>query len=285
MQQPALADIARSVHAITGLWLKTTPLAGGDIASVMLVTAENGQYVLKNHVAPPQGFFASESEGLASLANRGVRVPQVFATSEQYLLLEYLRPQQRSGSYFAAGEMLARLHLQPCASYGAPKDNYLATLLQPNGEFTDWAEFFLTRRLKFCLSQLRNLSAEENKRWGKFAQNVRPLLASCPQPSWLHGDLWAGNLLMSVHGPVFIDPACYAGDALVDIAMTHLFGGFSQQFYDGYRSLMPTREHEGELIRIYQIYPLLVHALLFDGADSRSSHYYRRAQGLRDVFL
>lgn len=279
----ALAEIARSVEKITGTWRFTAPLAGGDIATVLRIDAERGKFVLKTHRAAPSGLFASEAAGLASLAERGVRVPAVLAAAENYLLLQYLSP--GSDDYFAAGVMLGRLHRSAQAMYGAPSDNYLATIRQPNGVSANWSEFFLTRRIGFCLDRLRGLPRSEEERWSSFARAVETLLSTCPRPSWLHGDLWAGNLLMSAEGPAVIDPACYAGDPLVDIAMTRLFGGFPEQFYAGYRSVLPVREHEAELIRIYQLYPLLIHALLFDAGDSRASGYYRRAAALRDAFL
>ncbi len=283
MPPAALAEIARSVEKITGAWRSTAPLAGGDIATVLRIDSERGQVVLKTHNAAPGGFFASEAAGLASLAERGVRVPAVVAAAENYLLLQFLSP--GSDDYSAAGVMLGRLHRSAQAMYGAPADNYLATIWQPNGETASWPEFFLTRRIGFCVGRLRGVSPGEKERWNSFARAAEPLLAACPRPSWLHGDLWAGNMLMTAEGPVFIDPACYAGDALVDIAMTRLFGGFPQQFYEGYHSVLPVREHEAELIRIYQLYPLLVHALLFDAGYSRASGYYRRAAALRDGFL
>jgi len=42
-----------------------------------------------------------------------------------------------------------------------------------------------------------------------------------PQPSLLHGDLWAGNAGADKQGyPVIFDPACYYGDREADLAMT-----------------------------------------------------------------
>jgi len=61
---------------------------------------------------------------------------------------------------------------------------------------------------------------------------VTPLLDSCKSYSLLHGALWPGNLLYSKWGPVFIDPACYYRAALIDIAMSQLFGGLGEAFYD-----------------------------------------------------
>lgn len=275
------AESERQIVAITGNWKSVRPMSGGDIASVMLLEAERGSYVLKTHSAPPEGFFNSEVDGLSALRARSVKVPTVFAQGKNFLLMEYLMPARSGGDDFAAGVMLAELHRKKEEFYGAEKDNYLATILQPNYPTKNWAAFFISARLEFCLNKLRHITESENERWQKFFAAITPLLESCPYPSWLHGDLWAGNLLHSERGPFFIDPACYAGDALVDLAMTRLFGGFSPRFYEGYHSLMPRRAHEEKLLRIYQLYPLLIHSLLFDGADARYSGYYRRVCAVR----
>lgn len=283
MRHAALAGLAASLESTTGPWRTVEPLAGGDIAAVFLVSAACGRYVIKTHRNPAMGFFAAEAAGLEALARRSVRVPMVVAQGENYLLLEFV--ETGAPDYFAAGVMLAHLHEQPCKYYGAGADNYLATIRQPNAPTHDWPDFFCAQRLQFCLDQLAGLSMHERKRWQQFAAAIRRLIKTCPKASWLHGDLWSGNLLMGQQGPVFIDPACYAGDALVDIAMTQLFGGFPSEFYDGYRTIMPERWHEAELIRIYQLYPLLVHAILFDAGDCRKSGYYRRAVAVREAFL
>ena len=63
---------------------------------------------------------------------------------------------------------------------------------------------------------------------------------------------------------VFIDPAVYAGDPIVDIAMTKLFGGFPASFYEGYEEVSPISGSEIDVkIELYQLYYLLVHVALF----------------------
>ena len=42
--------------------------------------------------------------------------------------------------------------------------------------------------------------------------------------------------------PVIFDPAVYYGDREADVAMTGLFGGFGNDFYDGYNSEWPLPE-------------------------------------------
>jgi protein-ribulosamine 3-kinase len=61
------------------------------------------------------------------------------------------------------------------------------------------------------------------------------------------------------------DPAVYYGHREMDIAMTMLFGGFHQRFYDAYNNAYPLGTGWRERIEIAQLYPLLVHVNLFGG--------------------
>ena len=63
---------------------------------------------------------------------------------------------------------------------------------------------------------------------------------------------------------MLIDPAVYRGHGEVDLAMSELFGGFGQGFYDAYDSVTPISD-EYEVFRrdLYQLYFLLVHVNLF----------------------
>jgi aminoglycoside phosphotransferase (APT) family kinase protein len=64
--------------------------------------------------------------------------------------------------------------------------------------------------------------------------------AAAPPPALLHGDLWGGNLLVR-EGKLaaFIDPACYHGDAEVDLAMLCLFDSPDEAFWEAYGPLDP----------------------------------------------
>ena len=93
-----------------------------------------------------------------------------------------------------------------------------------------------------------------------------PELLVVEQPSLLHGDLWSGNLITNNDGlPALIDPAVYFGNREVDLAMTKLFGGFSNLFYDSYQECFPMEKGFQDRWDIYNLYPLLVHVNLFGG--------------------
>jgi fructosamine-3-kinase len=261
----------QAVEAVTGKIRQRGNLAGGDINILYRLHAEKGDFVIKTHRAPPPGLYASEALGLCSLRDAGLDTPEVLAHEEAFLLMEYLEP--GNTDMVKAGEMLAALHSIPTVRYGFTDDTYLATLLQSNRATDAAADFHFYQRLEPLLG------GSEQAKWEKFFEKTAPLLHSCPHPSLLHGDLWGGNLYHAARGPVFIDPAVYWGDALIDIAMTKLFGGFGRGFYDAYTANSPSRDAADDLISIFQIYPLLVHAKLFGGG------YYRNAVAIRDRFL
>lgn len=264
------------ISALIGQYAPAGRLGGGDIADTFLLKAQQGKFVLKTGKHLPRGIFASEAYSLSLLATAGVSVPRVVAAEDDYLLLEYLEAGE--GDDAAAGRMLARLHAKKASQSGLDRNTFLASLLQNNALSDAWADFYFNQRLLPVLERLPEYNAGEQAKWEKFFGKVANLLAMV-EPALLHGDLWAGNRYDAAQGPAFIDPACYYGDPLIDIAMTKLFGGFGVDFYRAYAELTPRRDAETELVQIYQLYPLLVHAQLFAGG------YYASAVRLRDVFL
>ena len=62
---------------------------------------------------------------------------------------------------------------------------------------------------------------------------------------------------------MLIDPACYVGPREADLAMTELFGGFPQSFYDAYKEAFPLQPGYEERRDLYNLYQLLNHLNLF----------------------
>ena len=86
-------------------------------------------------------------------------------------------------------------------------------------------------------------------------------------PSLVHGDLWCGNAAVDEQGRgVLFDPASWWADREVDLAMTRLFGGFSDAFYEGYESIWPLPESAKFRVEIYNLYHLINHANIFGGS-------------------
>ena len=97
-------------------------------------------------------------------------------------------------------------------------------------------------------------------------------------------DLWTGNAAVLADGRgVLIDPASWWADREVDLAMTHLFGGFSERFLEGYRSEWPLSEGFNQRIPVLNLYHLLNHANLFGGGYQQQSR--RILEDLRRLLL
>ena len=89
-------------------------------------------------------------------------------------------------------------------------------------------------------------------------------------PSLLHGDLWGGNYFFDQDGKATIyDPAVYYGHREIELAFTHLFGGFPSNFYSAYEETYPLSFGFSKRKDIYNLYPLLVHTNLFGGSYAR----------------
>jgi fructosamine-3-kinase len=82
-----------------------------------------------------------------------------------------------------------------------------------------------------------------------------------PAPSLLHGDLWTGNILVrDGRLAALVDPACYHGDAEVDLAMLELFSSPPGAFWEAYGRLPPGWRERRPL---YQLFPALAHVRLW----------------------
>jgi protein-ribulosamine 3-kinase len=80
----------------------------------------------------------------------------------------------------------------------------------------------------------------------------------------IHGDLWGGNYLINENEqPYLIDPAVCYGHREFDLAMTTLFGGFSDGFYEAYEETFPLQNGWRSRLDLWNLYPFLVHLNLF----------------------
>ncbi len=98
-------------------------------------------------------------------------------------------------------------------------------------------------------------------------ERVGELCGPPEPPARLHGDLWSGNVMADRHGrPLLIDPSAYGGHREVDLALLRLFGAPSERVFAAYEELTPLAYGWEERVELYQLLPLLVHALLFGGS-------------------
>ena len=242
---------------------------GGCINKSERLHLDSGLTVfLKQNSAAPVDMFQAEAIGLQALAARNaIKIPDVIHWEEDFLLIEDLGQGSTSYSFWKSlGESLAKLHSETIPQFGFSMDNYCGSTSQENTITDDGFEFFANYRiLKLASSAFhRNLLERQDlTALESIAANLSQLIP--PQDAVLiHGDLWSGNIHCAESGDVaLIDPAVYWGWAEAELAMTDLFGGFSNQFYESYESNSNIAKDWRERIPLYNLYHLLNHLLLF----------------------
>ena len=248
-------------------------VSGGDISSAYKVDTEKRAYFLKVNNAPfALDMFRAEQKGLEAIEKtRTIAVPHVHLVDsiegQSFLLMDLVESKRPDTyDYQRLGTQLAQLHQCSQTDFGFLSDNFIGSLTQQNNPHSDWATFYWFERtlpqlqmaLKTRLIQ-PDIIPEEQKAIILF-QNIFDDV----KPSLLHGDLWGGNYLIATDGtPYLIDPAVYYGHSMVDIAMSHLFGGFGTDFYNTYHEIIPKSTYYDAQIELYQLYYLLVHLNLF----------------------
>ena len=107
------------------------------------------------------------------------------------------------------------------------------------------------------------LKKKELKQIEFIASNLANLIPS-QKPVLIHGDLWSGNVHCDEQGnPCLVDPAAYWGWAEAELAMSELFGGFDQRFYESYESCSKVDNQWRERSQLYNLYHLLNHLIIF----------------------
>lgn len=257
----------------------TAPVTGGCISRTLRLEFESGLRAFLKW-APvsehPESLFTEEARSLQELARtKTLRVPTVLEVhcgiDENCLLLEWLEPgRETRASQQELGYGLAALHRHKAQHYGWEADNFIGSLPQSNRRHADWPTFWREERLWPQLERAAfQLEHTQRRRLEQLAEAAHDILADAAPDgaSLLHGDLWGGNVHFTADGvPALIDPASYYGHREVDLAMSRLFGGFDQEFYDAYEEAWPCAPAWQQRTAMYQLYYLLVHINLFGGS-------------------
>ena len=252
-------------------------LHGGSINQVFFVQNNKDKYVIKiNDKNTIQGMFEKEAKGLDILSNYNFKIPIVFGHGEidevSYIVIEYIAP-GRNIDWGLFGSKLAHLHQNSNDYFGLDHDNYIGSLKQKNTNKKTWAEFYEQVRIMPLVRRSFDLSLLD-KNEVRMAENFckkLPDLLPVENPSLIHGDLWSGNLISDKEGePVLIDPAVYYGFREMDLAMLNLFGSVPSKSIEEYENIFPLCKGWEKRTDINQLYPLLVHLILFGNSYKHS---------------
>ena len=175
-------------------------VSGGDINSAHEMTLADGRvvFVKSNSVADPT-MFAAEARGLAWLAQaRVLRVPEVLAVGEKFLVLERISPARRRPDFDERlGRALAALHRYGAPGFGLDHDNFIGRLPQCNVSASSWPDFYRSRRLEPQLRRARDAglcSSAMTRGFNRLFAMLDERVGPAEPVARLHGDLWGGGL-------------------------------------------------------------------------------------------
>ena len=264
------------------------PVQGGDINKSYGIQLSNGNLLfMKSNEKSKVDFFVKEAHNLKAIAKTNtIATPKIlgFGTEDgeevgySFLLLDFVELGNLDADFWEKfAENLGNMHKSTTEAFiskedlaegkifGFYEDNYIGKTKQINSPKITWVDFFRENRLapQFKMAE-KYFSTEDSKLIDKLLDNLADFLIEPRSPSLLHGDLWAGNVMCDTKPQaMLIDPACYVGHPEADIAMTELFGGFSDRFYAAYKNtglLQPQYEERRDL---YNLYHLLNHLNMF----------------------
>jgi fructosamine-3-kinase len=245
---------------------RSVPLGGGaarvELADGRTVVVKEGPGV------------AAEAAGLRWLAVRGgPPVPAVLAHDGARLVTEHVPPGRPSAAAAAElGRRLAALHTLPGQAFGTgppgtAEDAWIGRAPMRNVPAPKWAPWYATHRVAPYLATARDvgdLTTDEATLIERVCDRL-PELAGPPEPpARLHGDLWSGNVLWSTDGAWLIDPAAHGGHRENDLAMLALFGcPYLDTVLAAYDEVAPLAPGWRDRVPLHQLFPLLVHVVLF----------------------
>ena len=228
--------------------------------------------------------YAYEARSLAWLReahveNEGCPVPWVREVGTDRLTLDFVpttAPTTQAAQNF--GAQLARTHRAGAEAFGELPPNanmsFIADLPLPVGHWETFGSFYAQARIRPLAEVAKERQALTTIEYAviiELAEQLEtedPHLLGPPEPiARLHGDLWSGNVLWRRRDVVLIDPSAHGGHRETDLAMLALFGlPFLDEVLEAYDAEWPLAPGWLHRVSLHQVYPLLVHTILFGGS-------------------
>ncbi len=278
-----MSTAAESVAAITSQAVHAaTPLGG-----IWRLELSDGRIVVAKRGAPGQ--VRAEAAGLRWLqVPDGPPVPHVHGHDEQWLVTDYVPPGRLDG---AAGERLGRqlaaLHAAGAPAFGAappggPEQAWIGAAPMANVTAARWPQWYAEHRVLRYLRTAVDRGALDSAGAAaiqRICERVDELSGPAEPPARLHGDLWSGNVHAGADGRAWLlDPAAHGGHRETDLAMLALFGYPNlERLLTGYTDVAPLAPGWQQRVPLHQLFPLLVHAVLFGGGYGASAAAAARA--------
>ncbi|HVU13618.1 MAG TPA: fructosamine kinase family protein [Phototrophicaceae bacterium] len=237
-------------------------LSGGVISQTRRLTTASGlTFILKQSTNPPPDLYACEAQSLRTLKSAGMHTPEILLIGADFLVVSDLgsAPKEQL-DWEALGHALGQLHQHRNEKFGFEGDNYLGLLRQYNRWTDDGYVFFGQYRvLRFLEVPLtvQTLTSADRAALERLVSRLPELIPPQP-PALLHGDLWAGNILLGADGrAALIDPAVYYGWPEAELAMAQQYPGIPRVFFDAYVEVNPLAPGWWERLKILYIREIL----------------------------
>jgi len=260
-------------------------LGGGDINEAWaLELADGSRAFVKSRSDATADEYGAEAAGLEWLAEpRGLPVPEVLAVLDEPeargLVLAWIEPGRLSADgEEELGRGLAAVHGAGADAFDALPPGSPRRALRfggvelPLGSVpagSPWSTHYAAR-----LELLAGVALERDRVDSRCAdaltrvvERIAELAGPEEAPARVHGDLWSGNVQAGADGrPWLIDPAAHGAHRELDLAMLDLFGRVSARTLAAYEEVRPLATGRQERVGLWQLQPLLVHAILFGGS-------------------
>ncbi|HET9143944.1 fructosamine kinase family protein [Actinophytocola sp.] len=268
---------------MTGAPSAVTRLTGRAVAAVRPIgagvfaadLADGTAVVAKRHAEPSAA--AAEVASLRWLAEdpSPVRLPAVLGSDDTWVVMERV-PDGRAGPRAAEefGRALAALHRRGTPAFGAgppggPVDAWIGAARMRNEPGASWPSWYAGHRIRPYLRQAVTAGSFDRTAAAvleRVCDRIGDLAGPPEPPARLHGDLWAGNVLWAPDGVWLIDPAAHGGHRETDLAMLALFGcPHLDRILAAYDEAAPLAAGWRDRVPLHQLFPLLVHTVLFGG--------------------
>ena len=292
MNQP----VQDAVAAITGQPVRAATSRGG----IWVVQLADADTVVAKRGHPGQA--DAEAAGLRWLrVPGGPPVPKVAGHDGIWLVTEYVPAGRLDGAAAQRlGRQLAVLHAAGAPAFGASPpggpaqawigDAPMANVTARQGSPQQWPQqqwprWYAEHRVLPYLRAAADRGAIDDtgvRAIHQVCERIEELAGPAEPPARLHGDLWSGNVHAGADGRAWLlDPAAHGGHRETDLAMLALFGyPHLERVLTGYQETAPLASGWRARLPLHQLFPLLVHAVLFGGGyGARASAAARAVLG------